>query len=125
MVKPETIRKGSKVFFADTKDEPVTVLDNTNGKISVQLGKIVTTDASELFPVPLTPEMISRCSFIKTDQYVFEHPEDQIELEYDYQGVTHMRVNRSDVALQLTALHELQHAYWVITNKELAYNKAF
>ena len=125
MVKPETIRKGSKVFFADTKDEPVTVLDNTNGKISVQLGRIVTTDASELFPVPLTPEMISRCSFIKTDQYVFEHPEDQIELEYDYQGVTHMRVNRSDVALQLTALHELQHAYWVITNKELTYNKAF
>lgn len=123
MIKPETIRKGSKVFFADTKDEPVTVLDHTNGKISVQLGNIVTTDASELYPVPLTPEMIMRCSFIKTDEFVFEHPEDQIELEYDYQGVTHMRVNRSETALQLTALHELQHAYWVITNKELVFNK--
>ncbi len=119
MIKQETIRKGSKVFFADTKDEPVTVLNNTDGKISVQLGKIVTADSSELFPVPLTPDMIIRCSFIKTDELVFEHAEDEIELEYDYQGVTHMRVNRSDTALQLTALHELQHAYWVITNKEL------
>lgn len=121
MVKQETIRKGSKVFFADTKDEPVTVLDNTNGKISVQLGKIVTADASELYPVPLTPELIIRCSFIKTDQFVFERPEDQIELEYDYNGVTHMRINRSGTSLQLTALHELQHAYWIITNKELAF----
>lgn len=122
MVKQETIRKGSKVFFADTKDEPVTVLNNTNGKITVKLGKIVTADASELFPVPLTPEMIQRCSFIKTDDYVFEHPEENIELEYDYKGVTHMRVNSSETELQLTSLHELQHAYWVITNKELAFN---
>ncbi len=121
MVKQETIRKGSKVFFADTKDEPVTVLDNTNGKISVKLEKIVTADASELYPVPLTPVMILRCSFIKTDQFVFEHPEDQIELEYDYNGVTHMRINRSNTTLQFTALHELQHAYWVITNKDLAF----
>ena len=123
MIKSETIRKGSKVFFADTKDEPVTVLDRTNEKISVQLGKIVTTDASELYPVPLTPEMIMRCSFIKTDQFVFEHPEDPIELEYDYMGTTHMRVNGSGEAVQLTALHELQHAYWLITNKELTFNK--
>ena len=122
MVKQDTIRKGSKVFFADTKDEPVTVLDNTNGKILVKLGKIITTDASELYPVPLTPEMIKRCAFIKTDDYVFEHSEDGIELEYDHEGVTHMRVNRSNTALQLTALHELQHAYWVITNKELAFS---
>ncbi len=123
MVNQETIRKGSKVFFADTKEEPVTVLDNINGKISVQLGKVVTADVSELFPVPLTPEMIIRCSFIKTDQFIFEHPEDEIELEYDYKGITHMRVNRSDTALQLTSLHELQHAYWVITSKELPFSK--
>ena len=123
MVNKETIRKGSKVFFADTKDEPVTVLDNTNGKILVQVGKIVSADASELYPVPLTPEMISRCRFIRTDDYVFEHPEDQIELEYDYQGITHMKVNRSDTTLQLTSVHELQHAYWVITNKELPFSK--
>lgn len=125
MVNQETIRKGSKVFFADTKDEPVTVVDNRNGKISVQIGKIVTTDASELFPVPLTPEMIIRCSFLKTDEFVFEHPEGEIELEYDHKGVTHMRVNRSNTSLQLTSLHELQHAYWVITNKELPFGKNF
>lgn len=123
MIKTETIRKGSKVFFADTINEPVTVLDHTNGKVSVQTGKVVSADASELYPVPLTPEMIMRCSFIKTDDYVFEHPEDQIELEYDYLGVTHMRINRSETELQLTALHELQHAYWVITNKELVFEK--
>jgi hypothetical protein len=123
MVNQETLRKGSKVFFADTRDEPVTVLDNTNGKILVQVGKIVSVDASELYPVPLTPEMISRCSFIKTDQFMFEHPEDQIELEYDHKGVTHMRVHKSNTTLQLTSLHELQHAYWVITNKELPFSK--
>src|SRR3954468_2166280 len=76
---------------------------------------------AELYPVPLTPEFIVRCSFIKTDQYVFEHPEERIELEYDHKGVTHMRIDRSETALQLTALHELQHAYWVITNKELSF----
>lgn len=123
MVNQETIRKGSKVFFADTKDEPVTVLENSNGEISVQLGKIIITHASELYPVPLTPEMIVRCSFIRTDDYVFEHPQDEIELEYDHKGVTHMRVNKSDTVLQLTSLHELQHAYWVITNKELPFSK--
>lgn len=121
MVKQESIRKGSKVFFADTKDEPVTVLDNINGRISVQLGKLVTTDAEELFPVPLTPELIQRCSFIKTDQYTFERPEDDIELEYDHNGVTHMHIHKSNKTLQLTALHELQHAYWVYTNKELVF----
>src|ERR687889_833553 len=110
MVKQETIRKGSKVFFADTKDEPVTVLDNINGKILVKTDKIISTNASELFPVPLTPEMIIRCSFIKTDEFVFEKPEDHIELEYDHNGVTHMRINRSDTVLHLTSLHELQHA---------------
>jgi len=119
MVKKETIRKGSKVYFSDTKDEPVTVWDNDNGLISVNLGKIVTADASELFPVPLTPELITRCSFIKTDEFVFEHPEDDIELDYDYQGVTHMHIHKSNTTLQLTALHELQHAYWIFTNKEL------
>ena len=121
MVKQESIRKGSKVFFADTKDEPVTVLDNIDGKISVQLSKLVITYAEELFPVPLTPNLISRCSFIKTDEYVFEHPEDDIELEYDHNGITHMHVNKSDTVLQVTALHELQHAYWALTDKELEF----
>lgn len=119
MVKQETIRKGSKVYFSDTLNEPVTVWDNDNGLISVKLGKIVTADPSELFPVPLTPEIISRCSFIKTDEFVFEHPEDDIELDYDYQGVTHMHIHKSNTTLQLTALHELQHAYWLFTHKEL------
>src|SRR5215210_5920172 len=121
MVKQETIRKGSKVYFSDTKDEPVTVLDNVDGVISVKLGKIVVTDPSELFPVPLTPAIIARCAFIKTDEFVFEHPEDDIELEYDYQGITHMHIHKSNKTLQLTALHELQHAYWVFTNKELLF----
>jgi len=121
MVKQESIRKGSKVFFADTKDEPVTVLDNLNGRISVQLSKLVTTYAEDLFPVPLTPQLIQRCSFIKTDEYVFEHPEDDIELEYDYNGITHMHIHQSNTSLQLTALHELQHAYWAVTDKELAF----
>lgn len=121
MVQPEIIRKGSKVYFSDTKDEPVTVLDNVNGMISVKLGKIVSAEASELFPVPLTPALISRCPFIKTDEYVFEHSEDDIELEYDYQGITHMHIHKSKTTIQLTALHELQHAYWVFTNKELLF----
>ena len=119
MVKPETIRKGSKVYFSDTIDEPVTVFDNVNGEISVLLSKLIMTPAEELFPVPLTPQFIQRAGFIKTDDYVFEHPTDGIELEYDYQGVTHMHVRKSDIILQLTTLHELQYAYWLYTKKEL------
>jgi len=121
MVKTESIRKGSKVYFADTKGEPVTVLDNINGKISVQLSKLITTYAEDLFPVPLTPQLILRGPFIKTDEFIFENPEDDIELEYDYKGITHMHIHKSKTTLQLTALHELQHAYWVLTNKELAF----
>jgi hypothetical protein len=121
MVKPESIRRGSKVFFADTKDEPVTVLDNINGKISVQLSKLIITYAEDLFPVPLTPEIILRCPFIKTDDFLFEHKEDHIELEYDHDGVTHMHIHQSNTSLQFTALHELQHAYWMLTNKELGF----
>lgn len=121
MVKPESIRKGSKVFFADTKDEPVTVFDNVDGRISVQLSKLIITYAEDLFPVPLTPQLISRCRFIKTDEYVFERPEDDIELEYDHNGITHIHIHKSDTSLQVTALHELQHAYWALTDKELVF----
>lgn len=121
MVKQESIRKGSKVFFSDTKGEPVTVLDNIDGKISVQLNKLIITYPEDLFPVPLTPQIILRCPFIKTDEFIFEHPEDDIELEYDHDGITHMHIHQSNTTLQLTALHELQHAYWILTNKELAF----
>lgn len=121
MVKQESIRKGSKVFFADTKDEPVTVSDNLNGKISVQLSKLIEAYPEDLFPVPLTPELIQRCAFIKTDDFLFEHSEDDIELEYDYNGITHMHIHKSNTTLEIRALHELQHAYWILTNKELSF----
>ena len=121
MVRQESIRKGSKVFFSDTKDEPVTVLENIDGRISVQLSKLITTYAEDLFPVPLTPQIISRCAFIKTDEYVFERPEDDIELEYDHNGVTRIHVHKSNTILHVTALHELQHAYWALTDKELLF----
>lgn len=121
MVKQESIRKGSKVYFADTVGEPVTVLDNIDGKISVQLNKLIIAYAEDLFPVPLTPQMILRCPFIKTDEFLFENPEDDIELEYDYNGMTKMHIHKSKTTLQLTALHELQHAYWALTDKELVF----
>lgn len=121
MVNLETIRKGSKVYFSDTKDEPVTVADSVNGEIFVFLSKLVVTNAEELFPVPLTPDFIIRLGFIKTDRFAFEHPIDEIELEYDYLGVTHMHIHKSSKVLQLTSLHELQYLYWLYTNKDLRF----
>ena len=121
MINPITIRKGSKVYFADTKDEPVTVFDNVNGQISVKLNKMIYTNAEALFPVPLTPALIMRCGFIKTDEFVFEYPGEDLELEYDYQGITHMHLHKNHSTLQVSALHELQHAFWVYTNKELLF----
>lgn len=123
MVKPETIRKGSKVYFYDTRDEPVTVLDkdSVNGDILVKLNKIVRVHADELFPVPLTPELIMRSGFIKTDQFSFEHPQEDIHLDYDHNGVTHMHVRKNGTFLQMTSLHELQYAFWTYTNKDLVF----
>lgn len=121
MVDLKTIRKGSKVYFSDTRDEPVTVNENIDGQISVKLQRLVFTNADALFPVPLTPALIMRCGFIKTDEFVFEYPGEDIELEYDYQGVTHMHLHKNQTTLQLTALHELQHAFWVYTDKELIF----
>lgn len=122
MVKPDTIRKGSKVYFSDTRDNPVTVLDNVDGEISVQANKVIKTHADQLFPVPLTPEMIMRSGFLKVDEFVFEHPDEKIELDYDYQGVTHLHVRNTDTKLELRALHELQHAFWSLTNKDLHFS---
>lgn len=121
MVNTGTIRKGSKVYFADTRGEPVTVSDNLNGKISVRLSKIITTHADELFPVPLTPTLIIRSGFIKTDQFMFEHPEEHIELDYDYKGVTHIHFHKDKKVIAITALHELQYEFWAKTNKELIF----
>ena len=121
MVKQETIRKGSKVFLSDTLHEPVTVLDNVNGEISLKLKKIIKTHPDELFPVPLTPDNIVRCGFFKTDTYVFEHPVEKIELEIDHEGVTHMYVHTHKTKVTLHAVHELQHAFWTYTAKELTY----
>jgi uncharacterized protein YdeI (BOF family) len=121
MVQQDYIRKGSKVFFSDTKEEPVTVFDNVDGEISVKLSKMVTAYSDDLYPVPLSPEIIKRCGFFKTDEYVFEHPSEKIELEIDYKGVTHMHIHTHQKVLELKALHELQYAFWTYTNSEIIF----
>jgi hypothetical protein len=121
MVKPDIIRKGSKVFFYDTREEPVTVYDNINGEIIVELDKMINTHSEELYPVPLNAEIICRCGFFKTDQYLFEHPKENIELEIDHNGITHMHIRSHGKVIQLNALHELQHAFWLYTNQELSF----
>jgi hypothetical protein len=121
MVQQDIIRKGSKVFFSDTRNEPVTVYDNNNGEISVKLGRMINTHSSELYPVPLSPEIICRCGFFKTDRFVFEHPKEKIELEIDHKGVTHMHIHTHEKVIELHSLHELQHVFWKYTNTELAF----
>lgn len=121
MVNPETIRKGSKVYFSDTKDEPVTVINNLNGEISILVGKVIHTHAEDLYPVPLIPALINRCGFVKTDQFVFEHPRHDIELEYDYNGVTHINFHKKNKTVEITSLHELQYEFWKFTNEELLF----
>ncbi len=121
MVQPEIIRKGSKVFLADTINEPVTVLDNVNGEISLKLNRVVKTHPEELYPVPLTADNIVRCGFFKTDAFVFEHPVEKIELEIDHTGLTHMYVHNHKTTVDIKSLHELQHAFWFYTSKELSY----
>ncbi len=78
MVMQETIRKGSKVYFADTRYEPVTVVANENGEISIRIKKIIKATADKLFPVPLNENTIIRSGFFKTDAFVFEHPVERI-----------------------------------------------
>jgi hypothetical protein len=119
MVAPETIRKGSKVYFADTQYEPVTVFDNVNGEISVQLKQLVKTSPEELYPVPLNPDIICRSGFFKTDEYVFEHPVEKVEVELDHRGVCIMRIRSDETSVEVTSLHELQHTFWKYTNKDL------
>ncbi len=121
MIKPETIRKGSKVFLSDTLKEPVTVLDNINGEILLQAKKVMKVTLSELFPVPLTPDQIVRCGFFKTDDYIYEHPAEKIELEIDPDGVINMNVHEQKITISMQAVHELQHAFWTYTAKELDY----
>jgi len=121
MVKQEIIRKGSKVYFSDTREEPVTVYDNLDGDISIKLKRMINTHSEELFPVPLSPVIICRCGFFKTDEYVFEHPKEKIELEIDHNGVTHMHIRTHDKVIELKALHELQYYFRMYTNKELSF----
>lgn len=119
MVRAETIRKGSKVFMADSLREPLTVEDNINGEIILKLNKIVKANANDLYPVPLTEENIVRCGFYKTDAYSFEHPIEKVELEIDHTGITNMYVHTHKTKVALKAVHELQHAFWTYTNKEI------
>ena len=121
MVEAKIIRKGSQVFLFDTLKEPITVLDNVNGEITLKLKRAIKTSANELYPVPLTNENILRCGFFKTDSYVYEHPVEKIELEIDYEGITHMTVHNLKITISLKYLHELQHAFWVYTAKDLNY----
>ncbi len=121
MVEAKIIRKGSQVFLFDTLKEPITVLDNVNGEITLKLKRAIKTSANELYPVPLTNENILRCGFFKTDSYVYEHPVEKVELEIDYEGITHMTVHNLKITISLKYLHELQHAFWVYTAKDLNY----
>ena len=121
MVMQETIRTGSKVFFADTMFEPVTVLANENGDISIMVKNLVKATPEDLFPVPLNEDTITRCGFFKTDTYVFEHPVERIELEIDHDSIVCMHVHNHQTTVKLSSLHELQHAFWTYTNKELEF----
>ena len=121
MVEAKIIRKGSQVFLFDTLKEPITVLDNVNGEITLKLKRAIKTSANELYPVPLTNENILRCGFFKTDSFVYEHPVEKVELEIDYEGITHMTVHNLKITISLKYLHELQHAFWVYTAKDLNY----
>ncbi len=121
MVEAKIIRKGSQVFLFDTLKEPITVLDNVNGEITLKLKRAIKTSANELYPVPLTNENILRCGFFKTDSFVYEHPVEKVELEIDHAGITHMYFHNLKTTVTLQALHELQHAFWIYTAKELSY----
>lgn len=121
MVKADIIRKGSKVFLSDTLREPITVEDNVDGEITLKLKQPVKASASELYPVPLTDENIVRCGFYKTDKFSYEHPQEKIELEIDHTGLTNMYVHKHKEKISLSAVHELQHAFWIYTSKELQF----
>lgn len=100
----------------------MTVHAALDGEVAIELDELVKTDAANLYPVPLTDEVIVRCGFIKTDAFVYEHSSRKVELELDQKGLAQVTFHDHKKKIPVRSLHELQHYFWFYTNAELIYS---
>lgn len=85
-----------------------------------------TMDISQFDPIPLTPEWLERCGFVKNTREEWDGP--KIELEHSLEWFT-IKGYRSDSFMLMGSewtmgkpfhyLHQLQNLYFALTGEEL------
>jgi len=88
----------------------------------------------EFKPIPLTPEILEKCGFIKESEYIFTHeseivfdaPSDWSDLDEYPIGIdcsrSVMGYNPEVVIIRCIYLHDLQNKFYAIKGEELEIN---
>lgn len=130
MVKDTELRKGSLLLLGEN-DPQITCRVETIGPLGaccrilgIEEGAVIMYD--NLFPIPLTPELLERCGFIygedEDDLRYYEHPESVIDFQADVDfgdgKNTFSQVNPI-LKYKLEFLHQLQNLFFALEGYEL------
>lgn len=120
MINTAEIRIGN---FVDFEGECCKVLEISKNGLALCLsdGEQEWIDGFQLYPIPLTEEIILDFGFFKyNNAYVLEVPDENIH-NWQFSIWNDFTYNSVEFPVELKYLHQLQNLYFALTNKELCY----
>lgn len=122
------VRIGNYVY--DTKGE----INKINLAAIEYLLRYGSSGACQVKPIPLTEDMLKKCGFEKSGEFIFDHPSGVVfDAPNDWNNTdeypieigmprTVMGYNPEELIIRCLYLHDLQNKFFAITGEELEIN---
>lgn len=75
-------------------------------------------DIDEVFPIPLSPEILEKCGFKKHNNY---YTKDEFYIFEAFNSGKCFSYSTDQYYVELTSLHQLQNLYYSLTGEELIF----
>lgn len=138
MIQAQELRIGNWVMDRGNKKWQIDCWESSN-KVAAKMpylgdvigmtmyGHPLTEDVEYLNPIPITPEILEKCGFVKDNSYGHPTFVEKYHVELNqHLSVTfiHNEWRVFDIApnLELNSLHQLQNLYFALTGEELTVN---
>jgi hypothetical protein len=130
MVKANELRIGNWFYYNNALKRIVAITSGNTVKLNT-LPKMIEDDILELIPIPLTPELLENCGFIRSgclNDTVYWNEQARISYSFgnyaypseDLRSKPHVEIGRQQIyPKRLMYLHQLQNLYFSLTNQEL------
>lgn len=76
----------------------------------------------DLFPIPITPEILEACGFEYEHGQIEMYRNNNIWMYWDGKSLSANFGHIEQLDVEISTLHQLQNLYFALTNKELTYN---